>query len=140
VRRLLALVALVTVACDDPAVGAKAADVLVHGVTEAEVACAGTFVRTGDGTFPFKYRLAKLVDGSAFVSLSAHTTKQSLFSSRTSVEPDFAVVADAFDGITFAVAGGSLTLAEVSGANIDETVDLDTECTGFNLEAFGVEP
>lgn len=138
--RWLLVLLLALFGCDDPDVSAKAAAVLEHGVVEAEVACAGSFVRSGDGSFPFTYRLAKLIDGSAHISTQAYLTRESVFYSRTALPVDFATVSGAFNGITFTVADGSLSLDEVTGADIDETIDLSLECTGFNLEAFGVEP
>jgi hypothetical protein len=93
-RKLLIVAAMLTAGCDDPAVHAKAVNVLTNGLIAGEVKCSGQwFVGTTDGAGAspaapdsgiavnsnFFYRAQKFQDGSCFMSWSETSTSPSVY-------------------------------------------------------------
>jgi hypothetical protein len=136
--KALALIGgLALAACDDPQVAGAAADLLQFGAVQAKVTCAGVQTHLSDDcptTGGDTYIGHRLADGSAFVSVSYLT----FWLGRSEPEAEtMAVKLPAYPLDTWSVADGELRVHK-DGCT-DVVVDIETECTGFNLEAFGVE-
>lgn len=148
-RYLLTLLALLAFGCDDPAVAARAASILEHGAVEASFVCSGTWTHGNGGgaeTLGYRYQASALVDGSAFVSTVSNFPWQAamtMFYPRGSVPAEFEqyMPLGSPPGVQFFVVDGSISIQDQGGAPDDpEVISLeDADCTGFNLEAFGVE-
>jgi len=123
---------LVSLGCDDPAAAAKALAVLEHGIVAAQIRCAGTLTRT---TSPFDTRtlgpssFIRFPDG-AFMSTGSAGTE---FCERNEACAENNQVGP------FSVGDGIIALQDGAGPENVFTAPVEERCTGFNLEAFGVE-
>lgn len=145
-RRLVVLVAALLVGCDDAEVASRALSALENGATFAEAVCSGNLTTGGGcGVRPFRFKASLLHDGSSLVSASAAFVSIAQFNKRGDPIAGCGAVINSLDSeICVEVDGGTLSFA--SGwlpANCSvaspRTFDMGTACTGFNLEAFGVE-
>jgi hypothetical protein len=145
-RALFLALPLLCFGCDDPEAAVRAASVLEHGAANAQLRCDQPVNKTGCGPFPVLLECTILQDGSTLL-FNNYMLPASRFSARseaggagcdvTRYDPDFLA--------TFAVAidGGEVTFTtDYTGCGpVSPTVlDIETDCTGFNLEAFGVSP
>jgi hypothetical protein len=121
--------------CASEEVHDKAVSLLQYGLVEAKVTCeevpyhASTDCDVSQRTAT--YAGHRLADGSALVTLDGHTFLLGR------VEPEAAnmsVVNPRRELDTWYVSGGEL-IVQKDGCD-DIVVDLATECTGYNLEAF----
>jgi hypothetical protein len=132
-KRLLILAALLA-GCDDESIPAKVAAVQLHGFVEAQIDCDGSLTRT---TTPFNtvgfsgYRAQKLIDGSCFTG--GHIGSAPVLIARSA--EGAAVCLNEQGGASIQVEDGLIIY--INGETY--TGSVETECTGFNLEAFGVE-
>lgn len=144
-KHLFILAALLgAVACDDPEVAAKAASVLEHGVVEARALCTGTVTTSCSAVVPFTYAAHKLIDGSAIATANTggFAGSDTRFFARDEAEADTLNVSPRLL-IGFSVADGELTVLSTEtdcGAPSPTVKTIATDCTGFNLEAFGEAP
>lgn len=130
-KRALILAAL-ALGCDDPAVGAKALDVLEHGVVEASVDCHFPMPGSCSATAEM-YHAALLIDGGVFTNSRAGGR----FWKRGSAEAgDF--MAPLSNGTPLVTVSDGL-LHVFGGGCGDDDYAIETYCTGHNLAAFGVE-
>jgi hypothetical protein len=140
-RRQALCALLLLSGCDDPDVEGRALDILQFGGMIAKVQCADVPYPAGgmsdcDPIGGVTYTGHRFADGSAFVTLSGNP----VFWGRSEAEAEemeFLFVG-AITPVTFAVAGGELTVSRAACTPV--VVDLELSCTGFNLEAFGVAP
>ncbi len=132
--RLAILAALLLAGCDDESLPARVAAAQIHGFVEAQIDGDGELTRT---TAPFNvvgingYRAQRLIDGSCF-------TGGLVGSSPVLVERSAAGASACLNeqgSASVGVSGGTITY--INGETY--TGSVETECTGFNLEAFGVE-
>jgi hypothetical protein len=129
-RRLVLLLAALAFGCDDPAVAAKAADVLEHGFISGELTCQCNY----GSNEAFTIRAFRFVDGACWMdgALGSVTLYPRSHQDAAGCVLEHPRV-DAFDGEDF----------QVSPAYVDPsapyTIEASTCCTGFNFEAFGVE-
>ncbi len=132
-RRLACLFALLAVGCDDPAVATKAVDVLEHGAVAARVSClCDTDPEPGFVTQVVRARAMKLVDGSCYVQETAALWGRDESESATCpTRPGENGNVLFEDGLLKQEGGAPLQVVGTAG--------IETCCTGFNLEAFGVE-
>lgn len=127
-KALLLLIVALAFGCDDPDVSAKALDILEHGIVSARVDCSACAVSNGStGDTIALYTAHRMLDGSC-LSREGDKTR---FCAR-----DESCAADCRSE-NVSVSGGQIRQDIVSGA--DRVADIETCCTGFNLEAFGVE-
>lgn len=129
-RALILMAAALAAGCDDPAVEAKVADILEHGIVAAEVTCSCNYGQNNANSVA--YRAQKLIDGSCFVSRSTATAAYLLARSDNGAEA--CRVGD------YSASGGDLVVDHDYDPSAPYFIDLETCCTGFNLEAFGVTP
>lgn len=126
------LAAVSVVGCDDGAVASKVTDVLAHGLIEAQARCVRSLRNDiDDAENGISYTAQRLVDGSCLISQSSIVPTK--LCSRTD---DCA--ADC-SGNGASLSGGLLTHVASGGAHGTFSAEITTCCTGFNLEAFGVE-
>jgi hypothetical protein len=121
--------------CTSPEVHDKALDVLQFGLVESKVTCRGVpnhapsgcrLMQNGSGT----YVAHRLVDGSAFVTLE----QQAFLLGRVEREAQTMSVAHPlFPLDTWSVSDGEL-IVHKNGCR-DVVVDLESECSGYNLSA-----
>jgi hypothetical protein len=121
------LIAALAFGCDDPAVGAKALDVLEHGFVAAHARCQCELT-PGNSVF---MTATKMVDGSCLSGFGSGLTR---FYARTESE---AATCETFQ--SHIEAGDFVYHPTGHGNAADATFDITTCCTGFNFEAFGVE-
>ena len=128
--------------CDDPEVSSAVSSALVYGSVTAQVTCAG-MADLPQGTSRYMYVETVFLDGSGFISLVAdpNGTAASQFFMRGAARD----LVWRTDGVTCdnraKTDSGDLVFygtGSACGSTFD-TVDIETSCTGFNLEAFGVE-
>lgn len=117
---------LLAAGCDDPAVEAKVDDILLHGIVAAQANCSCNLTRT---TSPFDTRIHardtyKLLDGACLVPTLGFCSRSDACAETCQIG-----TVELEDGLVKETSGGGLYTAPV-----------DTCCTGFNHEAFGVEP
>lgn len=132
-KRAILLVALLA-GCDDDSLPAKVANAQLHGIVAARVECdCFTVPESGFNSQHVTYRASKLVDGSCFVGIDA-----AQFWGRGEAAADTCDTYPGQGGNLFAENG---LLQQQSGTPlvVAGTADLTSCCTGFNLEAFGVE-
>lgn len=134
---LLAFAALAALACDDPAAMALAESVLEHGVAKAHIECAGQFNGTGSGT----YRATKMQDGSCLAS-GAYSTAYAYGVPFTRAATQFSPRGEAGAADCSVEIPDSFVMSAEDGdwSYVGTPKAIDTFCTGFNLEAFGVAP
>lgn len=145
IRVLGLIVALeLMLGCDDPVVRAAVDAALDHGAVAARIECDVTTAGGPvGGAARFVYSAHKLVDGSAFVNVSAPDAGfwESAFLSRDQPDTATCTLTHRFDSRTlrFSAENGNLTIhcPECAGpSDTPDVFDIETECTGFNLEAF----
>lgn len=135
------IVAWLALGCDDPEIRGRVETVLDYGAVSARVECEGSFstpIFGGD----FWYSGSRLVDGSAIVSLNlGGGTYQNFWGRDQSEAGDMNAIVGLGSGrIVWEANGGELTIT-CTGCNgppdtSPDVFDIETECTGFNLEAF----
>ncbi len=136
-KRILLIAALA--ACDDPEVTDKVASVLEHGLVAAQFQCTGSATQT---VSPFDhigislFRVQKLIDGSCFVSNSPWGGYPYLLARS---DPGAETCRFESSPTAFAEVEGGVASFTTSTPPVIYEADIETECTGFNLEAFGVE-
>jgi hypothetical protein len=142
---LLALGALLCFGCDDTDVASKAADLLEHGAVEASIVCevprASTPLTICDEAYDIRAKL--LVDGSSFVQCTPNPGVAGLgdygFSSLNERGESVAAHGRGPGGhFTCSLGGGEVSFAQ-TGTSCSRSEDIETYCTGRNLEAFGVD-
>lgn len=144
VKRAL-LVAVMASGCDDPEVTSAVANVLENGIVSARLECpiwdppciqyAGNSSCESDPEEGLI--VSKMVDGSAIVTaLGQVQPKYTLFLTRNA---DLEWQHDGVSGHAMSVSDGLWTETTWNGAKTRFALDLEINCTGFNLEAFGVE-
>jgi hypothetical protein len=122
--------------CTDPEVQAKALSVLDNGIVEARAECSGVQsfdvgVCTLDSS-SVSFTLVKLIDGSV-ISDKVYSRAEQEGQNTSYVERN----GTALKG-TFSFFGDGLVTMHKTGCT-SVTYNIETVCTGFNLEAFGVE-
>lgn len=151
--------------CDSSELTARAQNVLDHGLVQAQIKCEGStlafkYLSTAHNT-DFKYQVELLQDGSCFSRFSVIPSGTTSFSKsgleyydRTSATATGCEQVAA--GYSGSYADGVLTITspELSTGSPtcpyspetyrqcdtpDTELDIESVCTGFNLEAFGVE-
>jgi hypothetical protein len=150
-RKLLILSALLGLGCDDPEVVAKVEGALVRGAVEAHVECAQLVVFTGcsnSAQSNMRLRASKLLDGSSLVSWVPNTNYYEFI---TQFNPRGSTVASCKNQVCIELADGvgdfvgdEYDICQMAGQSwssgpVSGELDLSS-CSGFNLEAFGVEP
>jgi hypothetical protein len=133
-KRLL-LVAALLAGCDDESLPARVAAAQIHGVEAAGATCDCnlTNVASPFDTVPIESKYSLLIDGSAFIHYSSHGSSNLAFCARGE-----ACASTLQSGGDF-VESGKLVFVNPSPPNPRYEEDFETCCTGFNLEAFGVE-
>lgn len=125
--------------CDDPAVSAKALDVLEHGIVAAHVSCSTSFNWPGIGSgLDANVDIKRLVDGSTLTRVQREWDPAS---ATNLCERNEACAATG--EIVSPLGSPSLTVwaesgevhIEPSGQSVID-LDIDTQCTGFNLDTF----
>jgi len=123
--------------CQDQAVIDKAQSVLVHGLVDAEVDCECgnediTYVSPNNsGTCPgFTYRGQKLIDGSCYTAYSRLLSRGQPGAENCSLLPGQPGNLYAENGFVY---------RENPVGTVACYAPIETCCTGFHLEAFGVE-
>lgn len=135
VKRILCMVAL-AFGCDDPEVETLVVGALQHGAMTAHVECGVSADFGTYGVAPLQAEGVLFLDGTAFASGSTGYGSGASFNPRLTLEPSVRWFIND-DQVDLLFAEGSLTVKVETV--LEDTIDLDTECTGFNLEAFGVE-
>lgn len=138
-RHALILMALLA-GCDDESLPAKVANAQLHGIVSAQITCPATCVFekivdpmvTSSG---YTYKAQRLLDGSCFVS--GNMLAQSLYHSRSDTEAEHCVAAYATTSLE--AVDGLLLLHFGTEPQNQWQADIETCCTGFGLESFGVE-
>lgn len=138
-KRLFILAALLA-GCDDDTLPAKVANAQLHGFVEAQVFCGPTceFVKVSNPsvtTSGMNYRANRLLDGSCLVT--ATTTPGLVFLSRSDSEAETCRGEYASSWMT--AEAGKIELQLGTNPVDHYQADIETCCTGFNLESFGVE-
>jgi hypothetical protein len=135
--------------CSSSAVHDRAVSVLDHGLASAQITCSdvGFGGGVGDPTSGWwNYQATKMQDGSCLASaqqLTYHYTfgpSASAYSVRNTTEAaDCSVSMIGPDGNTISVSvySGALQMTECSSSC---SQSVSSNCTGFNLAAFGVVP
>jgi hypothetical protein len=142
-RAPILLLGALTLGCDDPEVAAAAAAILEHGIVAAKVDCVGTFSHP-DGTRAYAFSAAKMIDGSALMTARVASNSATKLCARSEgcSTPAASVQTNGAERVDFSVTAGELTIVDpvISGpSDTPDVVDVEASCTGFNLEAFGVE-
>jgi hypothetical protein len=152
-NRLL-LIGLLALGCDDPEVAAKATSILEHGIVDAQASCSVTWSLPWAGIGLTQFSVQNLVDGSKF-----YTGPNSTFVPPTrlcarseacgaAAERTLEVVQNHTNVLTYKWSDGLFTIVADGGdvltyeSHTPQTYvseDITDVCTGFNLEAFGVE-
>lgn len=135
-RYLAVLFALSPLGCDDVGVANKVADVLERGAVLARVECDEVVDLGGFGAADLVAVGVLFQDGSAFSSGATSYGSSANFQARVATEPASRFYINT-DPVDLVFASGLLSVSVAS--SLEDTVDLGTNCTGFNLEAFGVE-
>jgi len=139
------VIAVMALGCDDPEITSAVAAVLENGIVSARLECPmwnppciqypSTTACHSDPDEGLV--VSKMVDGSAIVtSLDLQQPRYTLFLPRGS---GLEWVHDGVDVHQMSVADGLWTETIWNGAKTRFQLDLEANCTGFNLEAFGVE-
>jgi hypothetical protein len=148
-RALLLAPLLLIAACDDAEVAGKALDVLEHGIVEAEVRCSSSYTYSCAGSpASYTYVAHKLIDGSSIVRAHMVEHQGVAFWARSDAESSEFLVQTGDQGYQvsateFSIVAGELVVQGLyggcGGPPSPVALDIETYCTGFNLEAFGVE-
>jgi hypothetical protein len=150
---LLAILSLGSFACDDPVVTGRVMTALAHGSVAADVACSGTVDSVACDVSPYALKATRFADGSTLLSFDlVNGYGAQVISTGTT----FLKRGDPVEATVRHFGGGSATVLLEVGAgfatftfdgsfcgsspvDVSPTVDLeDPECSGFNLEEFGV--
>lgn len=136
-KRFIVLAALAC-GCDDSQVSDKAAEILQYGAVRASVTCATAEINGAceDASPPnVRANMQRGADGSCIVRLFA-TGDNGLFNIGIIGRFESAAEDCSFShgSNTWSVANGEM-LVERAGCSAN-VYDLDTECSGYNLEAF----
>jgi hypothetical protein len=133
--------------CESSEVHDKAIRILDHGLIEAQVTCVAdahcaAFNGSTNG-YKAKLKATLLADGSKAMSCNfGEWGGADPFIDRSeALSADFA--SDDFGFLRCAVASGSATVemtGTLCGTGPFKTFDISTDCTGFNLTAFGASP
>lgn len=144
------------VGCDDPEVEETVTNALIYGAVTAEVQCSGRVETIGcdasSSDLPYyQFKSSVFLDGSSVSSYSLLCTwgadkfDFTRFNKRS--EPFGVVEAQIRGGhIGVVAANGDLefhfqgSLSGSSPLNHHPTIPIVNDCTGFNMEAFGVSP
>ena len=119
--------------CDGDEVTAKVMGVLEHGLISAQAECTCDLVAPSTNVaHDVHYRAQRLIDGSCFAGSAA----QRLIDRS---DPDVDTCAQHNGGATHELSGGVFYLHNGPDPSDLYQGDMSTCCTGFNLEAFGVE-
>lgn len=132
-RHALALAALAALGCDDPAVGAKALDVLEHGFVAAQIRCSCSIVSDGV-PYGVNYSAQRLLDGACLVSSAASQPAGTILWARSEAN-----AVDCRRNDVYLLDGDIHLVIPTGDGPRDLSEEIATCCTGFNLEAFGVE-
>lgn len=122
--------------CTTQEVHDKAVGLLEHGIVSAQIECAGPLVRT---TTPFdtvnpQFKAQRLIDGSCLT-----VSNVSALALIPRSDPTAATCSRTSFTSTMFVEGGVVVLQN-SPSPLDRFEGaVETVCTGFNFEAFGVE-
>lgn len=149
-RRAILLVALLAAGCDDDSLPAKLANAQLHGAVAAQVTCAAPIVKSCNPVWTLQVQCTKFADGSAMVSTGEDVGLRTQVFDRANARAEDCSFAwlpappgTAVD--TVQITGGELVYSsEYAGCGgappAPSVVALEEpDCTGFNLEAFGVE-
>jgi hypothetical protein len=147
--KTLALIALLfAFACDDAGVSTKVADVLANGAVTGSVECLEqTSISLYSGT-KYRFTASRLQDGSCFSTAAFLSSSSATLNGRSETHAESCrteVVLNSNSVMRFELDSASLTVElfdefpAVAVDDSDSPLDLETECTGFNLAAFGVE-
>lgn len=134
--RWLLLLAALLAGCDDESIPARVANAQIHGFVEAQIDCECEVENTvfHNTTTLNPYLAQRLVDGACFVTWS--TGLRLLPRSDDGAESCRGVAGAA----TLDLVDGQFSFQNGPGAgNLWEGPATTSCCTGFNLEAFGVE-
>jgi hypothetical protein len=145
------LLAALAFGCDDPEVASRAANVLEHGIVNAQITCVDVPVNSGSWmTF---YRANKLQDGSSFsrakfghgnVEVQDYCSRDQDCAPVAAVglNSDFSTTSPGCPGAASEAISAKDGFIEycLDNVGVFDSFDIETYCTGFNLEAFGVEP
>lgn len=120
--------------CTSDEVHGKALDMLQFGLVEAKVTCASVPFHAPDDCGPSEtdatYVAHRLADGSAFITLDEQTF---LLGRVEAAAGTLSVVHPRQAHDTWYVSEGQLFVHKEGCADI--VVDIETECTGYNLDA-----
>lgn len=136
-KKLILLSALLASGCDDPEAASKAAELLEFGVIRAKAVCpveTWSFCSAGD---PIDLHVLMLADGSCMSGIGnpGGAMASTIVWGRAETESatcDFPEVGGG--GGVVQIISGSVVLHK-DGCS-DRTHDIETECSGYNLEAF----
>lgn len=137
-KRLAILAALLLAGCDDESIPARVAAVQINGFVEAQIECSGPATQT---TSPFDtigitdYRVQKLIDGACLVTGGPWGGYPRLIARSESAAETCRSGSDT----TFAKVESGVASFTTNTPSITFEADIESICTGFNLEAFGVE-
>jgi len=141
--RPLVLIAILVLACDDPEVAEKAADILTHGVVSAQATCSVTSENALGGSAIMSYQATRFFDGSAMAVAGSASMGNTVFFERGSAEQSALTVPlrlsfGSNDRIELSFDGGDVVVFEPTASPSDtpDTCAVGTCCSGFNLEAF----
>lgn len=136
-RCILIAAALLASGCDDPEAASKAAELLEFGVIAAKAVCPIESWSGCSAHDPLDLHVIRLADGACIVG-TANTGKSIsslLLWGRAEPESDTCAFPDVGGGGSgLDIAGGIVSLHKIGCS--DRTYDIETECAGFNLEAF----
>jgi hypothetical protein len=118
--------------CDGEEVTAKVMGVLDHGIVSAQARCICSLHNDiDDAENGVTYTAQRLVDGSCLI------TEAPLVPTKLCSLSDACSVDCSGNGVS--LSGGLLSHVASPGPHGTYSADMSTCCTGFNLEAFGVE-
>jgi hypothetical protein len=151
--RLALLIAVaLAVGCDDPAASDLATSVLTHGSAAARIVCSTSFSGLIFASPGVDYTAAKLQDGACIASVSGNVTRviaasssslpadATAFIPRNETGADTCTVKAGGEQLVLSASDGNLTASPCTGSGTACVRAIDAVCTGFNLEAFGVDP
>jgi hypothetical protein len=122
----LTFIALLALGCDDPEVAGKVASVLEHGIVAAHARCQCE-ITPGNSVF---MTASKLIDGSCLVADGAALTR---FWTRTEANSE---TCEMYSGH---LQDGEFVYHPAGHGQTSATFDIESCCTGFEFESFGVE-
>jgi hypothetical protein len=137
----------VVAGCDDPEVQDKVLNVLEHGMVDAYLECTNITWNVCTPTYSDRLEINKFVDGSSYFDIKGTGTYSPTFHG-------FKHRGKNFLEFSFVLANGAEWTAEIDGGVLEiysqcigqtpptesGTASLESFCTGYNLEAFGITP